>query len=101
MTFKDQVMKIKLIETFLPPGVQAKMYARIGRCPRRLPTRQHNQIMRLWLVRNNCPENEIEKIDDRMEALAMAGHYAISTPLHAASWRCAISTAPAPEIDTR
>jgi hypothetical protein len=70
-------MKLKLIETFLPPGVQAKMYQRIGRCPRQLPVRQHNAIMRLWQTRNNCREDEITKIDGRMEALAISGHWAI------------------------
>ena len=70
-------MRLKLIETVLPPGVQAKMYQRLGHCPRQLPVRQSNQISRLWLVRNNCPEKEIEAIDARMETLALAGHYAI------------------------
>jgi hypothetical protein len=42
-------MRLKLIDTFLPPGVQAKIYQRLGHCPRQLPVRQSNQISRLWL----------------------------------------------------
>ena len=70
---------MKLKDTFLPPGVQAALFARLGTYPRQLPIADAAKIEALWLKRNNCPEDEIETIDMEMEEIAAgAGPEAIS-----------------------
>ena len=62
--------KMKLKSVFLPPGVQAKLYERLGTCPRQLPIAAVTQIDALWMRRNQCDESEIDAIDAQMEEIA-------------------------------
>lgn len=57
-------------DIFLPPGVQAKMFERFGRCPRQAGDETAAKIEALWLRRNNAPEEELDAIDKEMESLA-------------------------------
>lgn len=57
-------------DIFLPPGVQAKMFARFGRCPRQAGDETAAKIEALWLRRNNAPEEDLDEIDNEMTLLA-------------------------------
>ncbi len=61
---------MRLKDTFLPPGVQARLFTALGSCPRVLPVAPAKQIEDLWARRNNCPEDEIAAIDAEMESIA-------------------------------
>lgn len=65
-------MKNTKIDVFVPPGVQMKLSARLGTIPRQATPGVAAKIAQLWLVRNNCPENEIESLDDQMEKIMVA-----------------------------
>jgi hypothetical protein len=58
-------------DVFLPPGIQAKMFQRFGRCPREASEETAAKIEALWLRRNNAPEEELDSIDHTMEELAV------------------------------
>lgn len=64
-----------IVETFLPPGVQIKLWDKRGVVPHMLPIDAHNKIMALWNRRNTCDESEIEAIDIEMESIAIAHLY--------------------------
>ena len=65
-------MKNTKIDVFVPPGVQMKLSARLGTIPRQATSAVANKIQALWMTRNNCPENEIEGLDAKMEAIMVA-----------------------------
>ena len=65
-------MKSTKIDVFVPPGVQMKLFARLGTIPRQATPGVAGKIAQLWLLRNNCPENEIEALDAKMEAIMVA-----------------------------
>ena len=60
------------VDVFVPPGVQMKLSARLGTIPRQATPAVAAKIEKLWLARNNCPENEIAANDEKMEAIMVA-----------------------------
>ncbi len=68
-TIDPPINKNMKLDIFVPPGVQARLYQRLGLCPRQGTPGVAAKIKSLWLRRNNCPENEIESIDDKMEQI--------------------------------
>lgn len=62
---------MKLIDTFVPTGVQARLYERLGRIPRQARPETAVKIEALWNQRNTCPEEEVAAIDDEMLALML------------------------------
>jgi hypothetical protein len=60
------------IDVFVPPGVQMKLSARLGRIPRQATPAVAAKIEKLWSVRNNCAESEIESLDQKMEEIMVA-----------------------------
>jgi hypothetical protein len=54
---------------FLPPGVQARLFTRFGRCPRQADDATASKLDALWQRRNQAPENELDAIDDEIERL--------------------------------
>jgi hypothetical protein len=57
-------------EIFLPPGVQAKILDRFGRCPREADDEVADQIDALWQRRSTAPEEELASIDQQIEDFA-------------------------------
>jgi len=65
-------MKNTKIDILVPPGVQMKLSARLGTIPRTATAGVAKKIQALWLMRQKCPENEIEGLDAKMEAIMVA-----------------------------
>lgn len=61
-------------DIFLPPGVQRRLYERLGRCPRQLPLAPAATIERLWRRRNEAPEEQLPAVDADIEAIVLACH---------------------------
>lgn len=56
---------------FLPPGVQIRLNERLGNVPRQLPDAAAEIIEELWEERNIAPDEDIDRIDRRMERIVM------------------------------
>jgi hypothetical protein len=56
-------------DIFLPPGVQMRLFDKLGRVPRRASDIVAEQIERLWRERNNAPEYDLDRIDRGMKDL--------------------------------
>lgn len=54
------------VEVFLPPGLQRRLRDAGRRGPYRISPPDAAVMESLWLRRNNCPEQELDAIDDRM-----------------------------------
>lgn len=57
---------MKTTDIFLPPGVQARLFERLGHSPRTGTVLQAAAIDLLWRDRNKADENEIDVIDSGM-----------------------------------
>lgn len=58
-------------DVFVPPGVQANLFRRLGYCPRQLRPAAKRKIEALWIERNQAPEMEIQSIDEKIESIAV------------------------------
>ena len=79
-------MKNTKIDVFTPPGVQMKLFARLGTIPRQATPGVAAKIAQIWLVRNNCPESEIESLDGQMEKIMVAAVMAERARKPRVSW---------------
>ena len=66
-------------DVFFPPGVQVKLYQRLGNVPRMLPLNVVSKINALWDKRNICPEKDIEAIDKEMVKIVIRQYGEIRT----------------------
>jgi len=53
-------------EIFVPPGVQARLFERMGVCPRQASEQTAKRIEALWQKRNASDESEVVGIDNQM-----------------------------------
>jgi len=86
-------MKNTKIDVFVPPGVQMKLSARLGTIPRQATPGVAAKIAQIWLVRNNCPENEIESLDATMEKIMVASVMAERARKPRVIWKITTCTA--------
>ncbi|MDI9380587.1 MAG: hypothetical protein QM845_06855 [Verrucomicrobiota bacterium] len=61
-------------EIFVPPGVQARLFERIGLCPRQASESTAKRIELLWQKRNTADEGEVADIDNQMFEAVIDDH---------------------------
>ena len=71
---------MKTIDVFVPPGVQAHLFHRLGKTPRQAPPRTAAKITALWKERNQCAEERIAAIDSQMEEIMVAAYKRLNPP---------------------
>lgn len=61
-------------DIFVPPGIQANLWHRLGTIPRQATPAIAKKIKALWQTRNNAPEEQLQAIDAKMEQIVIDYH---------------------------